>query len=65
VSIAFYGLDNTADSMMQVNDLQASGIEVVLSTTLYAIVGAVALQRGEPAAKEIARESILRPLGIL
>ena len=41
-----------------------SGIDVVLATTLYAIVGAIALQKGGDVAARVAREKILKPLGI-
>lgn len=45
--------------------LEASGIEVVLTTSLYAIIGAIALQKGGYAAAKVARERVLKPLGIL
>ncbi|KAK2623788.1 hypothetical protein QTJ16_006969 [Diplocarpon rosae] len=48
-----------------VNNMQSSGIDVVLTTSLYAIVGAIALQKGGSAAAQFSRDSILRPLGIL
>lgn len=48
-----------------VNNLDASGIDVVLTTTLYAIVGAIALQKGGDIAAAVTREKILKPLGIL
>lgn len=47
------------------NNLDASGIDVVLTTTLYAIIGAIALQKGADVANAVAREKILKPLGIL
>ncbi|PBP20170.1 RNase III domain protein [Diplocarpon rosae] len=47
-----------------VNNMQSSGIDVVLTTSLYAIVGAIALQKGGSAAAQFSRDSILRPLGI-
>ncbi|RKF55100.1 putative rnase iii domain protein [Erysiphe neolycopersici] len=47
------------------NDLDASGIETVLVTSLYAIVGAVALEKGGEAASVIAKNNILKPMGIM
>jgi large subunit ribosomal protein L15 len=44
--------------------LEASGIDVVLNTCLYAIIGAIALQRGGAYAAEVAREKVLKPLRI-
>jgi len=48
-----------------VANLEGSGIDVVLTTSLYAIVGAIALQKGGDVAAEVVREKILKPLGIL
>jgi large subunit ribosomal protein L15 len=45
--------------------MDGSGIDVVITTTLYALVGAIALQRGTAAANQVARERILKPLGLL
>lgn len=54
-----------ADRLLeQTHDLQASGIDTVLRDTLYAIVGAIALQKGGEVAKQIVRARILRPLGL-
>lgn len=47
------------------SNLDTSGVDVVLVTTLYAIVGAVALQKGGEVANRVTRERILKPLGIL
>jgi len=44
--------------------LKASGIEVVLSTALYAIIGAIALQKGGDVAAQVARDKVLKPMGI-
>ena len=49
----------------QPDKLDSSGIEAVLTTTMYAIIGAVALQRGGEVAAEVAREKVLKPLGVL
>ena len=43
----------------QRRDLDGSGIGVVLAETLFAIIGAVALQKGGAEAKKVARERIL------
>lgn len=40
-----------------------SGSDAVLSTSLYAIVGAIALERGGEVANRVAQEKILAPLG--
>ncbi|KAG5305174.1 RNase III domain-containing protein [Histoplasma capsulatum G186AR] len=45
------------------NDLAASGLEVVLTQAIYAVVGAVALEKGGAVANQVARDSILKPLG--
>jgi large subunit ribosomal protein L15 len=44
--------------------LESSGQDVVLAQTIYAIVGAVALQKGGDVAAQVARERILAPLGL-
>lgn len=46
-------------------DLDASGVDVVLTSTLYAIVGAVAMQQGGEVAGRVAKERILKPLGFI
>lgn len=48
----------------QATNLLGSGSEVVLAQALYAIVGAVALQRGGESAVTVVRERILQPLGL-
>lgn len=47
----------------QADQLQASGLESVLMTSLYAIVGAVALERGGEVANKVVQDKILTPLG--
>jgi len=47
----------------QADNLQSSGIEIVIMTSLYAIVGAVALERGGEAANKLVQDKILTPLG--
>ncbi|CAG8981966.1 hypothetical protein HYALB_00004829 [Hymenoscyphus albidus] len=44
--------------------LLMSGDRVVMATSLYAILGAIGLHRGGAFANEVAREKILKPLGI-
>ena len=45
-------------------NLQSSGLPSVTSQALFAIVGAVALQKGGEVANNIVREQILSPLGL-
>ncbi|KAI9890308.1 MAG: hypothetical protein M1814_004218 [Vezdaea aestivalis] len=45
--------------------LEDSGVALVLAQTMYAIVGAVALQKGGEVASRMVRERILGPLGII
>ncbi|KAK1143870.1 hypothetical protein N8T08_005983 [Aspergillus melleus] len=45
------------------DNLQTSGIELVLAHTMYAVVGAVSLEKGGHVANQVARERILAPLG--
>lgn len=47
----------------QADNLQGSGFETVLMTSLYAIVGAVALERGGEVANKVVQDKILAPLG--
>jgi len=47
----------------QADNLKGSGIESVLMTSLYAIVGAVALERGGAVANKVVQDKILAPLG--
>ncbi|KAJ5182571.1 hypothetical protein N7492_000187 [Penicillium capsulatum] len=44
-------------------NLRASGSELVLAHTLYAIIGAISLEKGGHVANQVARERILKPLG--
>ncbi|GME33555.1 Ribonuclease III [Neofusicoccum parvum] len=46
------------------DNLQGSGIEAVLAHTLYAIVGALAMQKGGEVANRTVRDRILAPLGL-
>jgi len=45
-------------------NLEGSGIEVILTTTVFAIIGAIALQKGGAVASEVAKERVLKRLGI-
>jgi len=53
-----------ANIIEQMANLQASGFPIVMIQALYAIVGAVALQRGGEVANDVVRERILNPLGL-
>lgn len=48
----------------QPDSLHASGFELVLTQAVYAIVGAVALERGGGEANRIVRERMIAPLGV-
>jgi len=54
-----------ADTIAQTHDLQASGIDKVMRDTLFAVVGAVSLQKGGDVANQVVRTRILRPLGVV
>lgn len=54
----------TSASRNQSNDLENSGLNVVLTHTMYAIVGAIALERGGVEANEFAQQRILAPQGL-
>ena len=49
--------------ILQPNNPLESGMEVILSHAMYAIVGAIALEKGGLVANEVARDRILKPLG--
>lgn len=60
-----YGLDKVVRWKPRKTDrLESSGADVVLAQTVYAIVGAVALQRGGDVAVKFAKERVLAPLGL-
>ncbi|OQO15138.1 hypothetical protein B0A48_00520 [Cryoendolithus antarcticus] len=48
----------------QTDNMESSGEEVVLATAVYAVVGALALQKGGEVAARVARERVLKPLGL-
>lgn len=50
--------------MPQMTNLKGSGLHAVTSQALYAIVGAVSLQKGGEVANNVVRERILSPLGL-
>lgn len=47
---------------LQPENLRGSGLETVLATSIFAIVGAISLQHGAEAASRVAREKIIRRL---
>lgn len=60
-----YGLDKVVRWKPRKTDkLESSGVDVVLAQTIYAIVGAVALQKGGDVASKLAKERVLAPLGL-
>ncbi|KAJ4346804.1 uncharacterized protein N0V89_010736 [Didymosphaeria variabile] len=59
-----YGLDKvTRWTPKRADNLQGSGLESVLTTSLYAIIGALALERGGEVANKVTQDKILAPLG--
>lgn len=61
-----YGLDKVVRwKPKKADNLQGSGIESVLTSSLYAIVGAVALEKGGEVANRTVRDRILNPLGLI
>ncbi|CAN9211445.1 unnamed protein product [Alternaria sp. RS040] len=59
-----YRLDKvTRWTPKRADNLEGSGFETVLMTSLYAIVGAVALERGGEVANKVVQDKILAPLG--
>ena len=57
-------LEKTALTFFQPESLQASGLEMVITQAVFAIVGAIALERGGGEANRIVRKQIIRPLGV-
>lgn len=45
-------------------NMKGSGLPTIISEALYAIVGAVALQKGGEVANKVVKERILLPLGL-
>ena len=50
--------------ILQPRNMRGSGEDVILSSTIFAIIGAIALQRGGEVAASYVRSRILMPLGI-
>ncbi|KAJ5104739.1 hypothetical protein NUU61_002086, partial [Penicillium alfredii] len=46
------------------DNLYRSGLELVLANALYAVVGAVSLEKGGKVANKVAQDRILEPLGV-
>ena len=59
------GVQDADEVRTQVRGLRASGEELVLTQALYAIIGAVALQKGGDLAIQTIRQKILSPLGLI
>ena len=60
-----YGMDKVVRWKPKKADrLQGSGVESVLAQAVYAVIGALALQRGGDVAGRVARERVLGPLGL-
>ncbi|KAL2824040.1 ribonuclease-III-like-domain-containing protein [Aspergillus cavernicola] len=45
------------------DNLATSGVDLILAHTLYALIGAISLEKGGQVANKVARERILAPLG--
>ena len=62
---AQYGLDKVVRWKPRNSEsLKASGMDAVMAEAIYAIIGAVAMQRGGEIAGKVARERVLAPLGL-
>ena len=60
-----YGIDTVVRWKPRKSDnLESSGVDVVLAHTIFSIIGALALQRGGEVAAETVRERVLAPLGV-
>lgn len=66
--LSFHVLFFREESIMltsdQPNNLQKSGMDLVLAHTLYAVIGAISLEKGGHIANKVAQERILEPLGL-
>ncbi|KAK3066442.1 hypothetical protein LTS18_001719 [Coniosporium uncinatum] len=61
-----YGMDKVIRwKPKKADNLQGSGIDSVLAQTMYAIVGAIALERGGETAVKVVRERMLTPMGLV
>lgn len=63
-SIAYVVLRADNYGNTQPEDVSFSGRGLVLAHTMYAIVGAIALERGGLVANQVAQKRILEPLGL-
>jgi large subunit ribosomal protein L15 len=61
---SFQTLQDFGLTVLQPESLQASGFDMVLTQAVFAIVGAIALERGGGEANQIVRERIIGPLGL-
>jgi large subunit ribosomal protein L15 len=61
--LMMHHMDMLTTSFQPMN-LDGSGRDVVYTASLYAILGALALQKGGEFANHIARDRVLKPLGI-
>lgn len=60
-----YGMDKiTRWVPRKTTEVERSGRDIVLANTLYALVGATAMQKGGELANAVAIEKILQPLGL-
>lgn len=59
-----YNWVNDWPLLQQARDLGLSGYQIVYAQTLFAIIGALALEKGGEIANRITRERILKPLGL-
>lgn len=50
--------------LVQPDNLIGSGLDLILAHTMYAIIGAISLEKGAPVANKVAQERILEPLGL-
>lgn len=62
--LLFYVYILTSNGYIQPNNLAASGVELVLAHTMYAVIGAIAMEQGGQVANQVARERILNPIGL-
>lgn len=60
--------DSEVDSLLtmsaQPDNLAGSGLDLILAHTMYAVIGAISLEKGGHIANKVAQERILEPLGL-
>ena len=49
---------------MQLDNLASSGIDMVITQAVFAIIGALAMEQGGAVANKVARERVLLPAGL-